>query len=170
VTLGNGEKVEADLIVVGIGVRPVVALAEAAGAKVDRGVVVNDQLETSLAGVYAAGDCARYPDPRTKSLIRIEHWVHSQRMGEIVAENILGRKRRFVDVPFFWTAQYDLMMSYVGHAPSWDEVDLDGDLEARSCKISYKAAGKVLAVLTVGRDKESLLAEAELQRSALGGG
>ncbi len=163
VTLSNGERIAAELVILGVGVRPVFDLAEKAGLAVDRGVKVNAFLETSAPGVYAAGDIARYPDPRTGEQVRIEHWVVAQRQGQTVARNILGKKQPFNQAPFFWTTQYDVTLSYVGHAESWDTLDIEGSLEKRDATVKYKKKDRVLAVLTVGRDQASLENEVQLE-------
>lgn len=164
VTLSGGEALEADVVVVGIGVRPSIQLAEAAGLAIDRGVVVDARLETSVKGVYAAGDIARYPYAPTGERVRIEHWAVAQRMGRVAALNMLGRKVDFTSAPFFWTTQHGVQLSYVGHAESWDRADLHGGLAARDATIAYRRAGKTLAVATVGRDATCLAAELALER------
>jgi NADPH-dependent 2,4-dienoyl-CoA reductase/sulfur reductase-like enzyme/nitrite reductase/ring-hydroxylating ferredoxin subunit len=164
VVLSSGERLEADLVVVGVGVRPSIALAEAAGLAIDRGVVVDERLQTSAPGVYAAGDIARYPYGPTGERVRIEHWAVAQRMGRVAALNMLGRKTPFSAAPFFWSTHYDAQVSYVGHAESWDHVDVHGALAARDATVAYRRGGKTLAVATLGRDAVNLAAELALER------
>jgi NADPH-dependent 2,4-dienoyl-CoA reductase/sulfur reductase-like enzyme len=157
VTLENGERIPADLVVIGVGVRPAVQLAQQAGLAIDNGVLVDAYLETSVPGIYAAGDNARYLDPRGER-VRIEHWAVAQWQGQTAARNMLGRRQRYTAVPFFWSAHYDVTLNYVGHAERWDRIEIDGSIQGHDCTLRYLADDKVLAVLTIFRDKESLRA------------
>ncbi len=159
VTLTSGKRLPADLVVTGIGVQPEVALAKDAGIAIDQGITVNELMQTSAPHVYASGDIARWPDRRSGQRIRVEHWVVAQRQGQTAARNILGQRRPFDGVPFFWSQHYDVTISYVGHAEQWDRLDIEGSAAAHDCIASFWLRGKKLAVATVGRDRDSLRAE-----------
>lgn len=164
VVLESGVRLEADLVVAGIGVTPATGLAERAGLRVEGGIVVDDRLRTSVPGIFAAGDLARWPDARTRESIRVEHWVVAERQGKTAARNMLGFDEPFDAVPFFWSAHYDVTISYVGHAPRWDRIDVAGSVPDRDCAVAFRRGGTTLAVATMGRDVASLEAEAAMER------
>jgi NADPH-dependent 2,4-dienoyl-CoA reductase/sulfur reductase-like enzyme/nitrite reductase/ring-hydroxylating ferredoxin subunit len=165
-TLKSGSEIEADLVVVGVGVKPRLSLAEKAGLAVDRGVTVDAFLQTSAPGIYAAGDIARWPDPHSGENIRVEHWVVAQRQGQAAARNMLGQRKAFDDVPFFWSQHYDVPINYVGHAEKWDEIAVEGSIAGKDCLVRCISGGRVLAVASIYRDIASLQAEVAMERAA----
>jgi apoptosis-inducing factor 3 len=160
----EGGRIDGDLVVMGVGVQPQLGLAEKAGLALDRGVLVDDQFRTSVPGIWAAGDIARFPYAPTGERVRIEHWVVAEQQGQAAARSMLGKGAPFDRVPFFWSAHYDQTIGYVGHAESWDRLDLAGDLALGDAAAAYRRGGKTLAVAAVGRDRLLLECEAALER------
>ncbi|HEU0276034.1 MAG TPA: FAD-dependent oxidoreductase [Candidatus Udaeobacter sp.] len=163
VRLDDGTVLDCDLVVIGIGVRPNVALAQDAGIATDDGILVNEFLETNVPGIFAAGDIARWPDPRA-GRIRVEHWVVAERQGQTAARNILGAREPFVLPPFFWSNHFDLHIHYVGHGSGADRVNVSGNLKARDASVIFRDDEKLTAVASVGRNLENLKAELALER------
>jgi 3-phenylpropionate/trans-cinnamate dioxygenase ferredoxin reductase subunit len=163
VVLDDGSTLAADFVVVGVGVTPRTTLAEQAGLTVDRGVVVDDHLRTSDPDIYAAGDIAAFPDARSGERVRIEHWQVAERQGQAAARAMLGIGGPYRDVPFFWSAHYDVTLSYTGHAQRWDRIRERGSLEDGKHISAFERDGKVLAVVTVGDDHAGLEAEAAME-------
>jgi NADPH-dependent 2,4-dienoyl-CoA reductase/sulfur reductase-like enzyme/nitrite reductase/ring-hydroxylating ferredoxin subunit len=163
VNLRSGGYIEGDLVVAGIGVRPRIDLAVKAGMTVDRGVVVNSCLETSVEDVFAAGDVARWPDPHSGNSIRVEHWVVAERQGQTAALNMMGQREKFTAVPYFWSQHYDVQINYVGHAEGWDQIAIEGSIPGRDCVVQFKRNGRTLALATISRGRDSLQAELAME-------
>jgi NADPH-dependent 2,4-dienoyl-CoA reductase/sulfur reductase-like enzyme/nitrite reductase/ring-hydroxylating ferredoxin subunit len=173
ITLDDGTRLPADLVVVGTGVTPRTGLAEAAGLAVDDGVRVDALLRTSDPAIYAAGDIALWPDPHTGRDLRVEHWVVAQRQGQVAAANMLGGATPFTAVPFFWTKHFDLSVRYVGHAGPEAVGIVDGSPDERDAAVWFLSgkggraqdagAARAQALATLGRDRLSLAYENELE-------
>jgi NADPH-dependent 2,4-dienoyl-CoA reductase/sulfur reductase-like enzyme len=163
--LKDGTRLDADFTVMGVGVKPRVQLAEGAGLALDRGVSVNRYLQTSAPDIYAAGDIARWPDPHSRAALRVEHWVVATRQGQTAGRNMLGADQEFDAVPFFWSQHYDMSINYVGHAESWNELVVEGDLAAKDGLVRFRSQGTTLAVASIFRDIDSLKAEVAMERA-----
>ena len=163
VTLDDGSRLAADLLLVAVGVEPDTRLARAAGLAVDDGVLVDAGLATDAPGVWAAGDAAAFPHPRTGARTRVEHWAAAQRQGMVAARNILGAGVAYDAPPFFWTRIYDTSIAYVGHAGAADRIEVRGDPEAGGAEVRFVERGETAAVATVGRPRASLEAEVALE-------
>ncbi|HMH47729.1 MAG TPA: FAD-dependent oxidoreductase [Solirubrobacteraceae bacterium] len=122
-----GRVIECDFVVVGIGVAPRVELASGAGLEIDNGILVDEKLQTSTPGVFAAGDVARALHPFFRERIRVEHWANALNQGALAAHAMLGESVSYDRIPYFFSDQYEVGMEYSGHAPKWDEIVLRGD-------------------------------------------
>jgi NADPH-dependent 2,4-dienoyl-CoA reductase/sulfur reductase-like enzyme len=158
VTLDDGTKLPAELVVVGIGVRPSLDLAKQMGLEVDNGVVVDEFLQSSAPGIFAAGDIASFPY-RTGGRIRVEHFVVAERQGQFAARNMLGAREKYDDIPFFWSAHFGTEIRYVGHASTADDFVVGGDIEKGDALVAYREKGKPVAFASLGRDLACLMAE-----------
>lgn len=159
VVLGNGERVEADLVVIGIGIVPNIELAEAAGLEVDNGIVVNEHTKTSDENIYAAGDCCNHPSPFFGRRLRLESVQNAMDQARVVAVNLLGEKTVYDALPWFWSDQYDLKLQMVGLSQDYDEAVVRGNPEERNFSVFYLQEGRLIAVDTVSRPKDFMLAK-----------
>jgi len=164
VKLDDGTSINANLVIMGVGVDPNVALAEAAGLSIDDGIVVDDRLRTSAPDIWAAGDTARYPNPDGGHM-RVEHWVPAQRQGQTAARNILGHDVAFAVPPFFWSEHYGIRINVVGSLDGWDENVVSGDTEKPDVLVGYRKEGTTMAVASINRDRDNLRAEVALETS-----
>jgi len=145
----DGHTIPADLIVVGIGAVPRAELAATASLDVNDGIVVDEYLQTTVPGVFAAGDVAAAWHPLLSTRIRLEHWANALNQGTTAALNMLGRATPYQRVPYFYSDQYDVGMEYSGHAPSWDRVVFRGDPVSREFIAFWLAADRVVAGMNV---------------------
>jgi NADPH-dependent 2,4-dienoyl-CoA reductase/sulfur reductase-like enzyme/nitrite reductase/ring-hydroxylating ferredoxin subunit len=164
-SLANGETVLADFVLLAVGVAPKTTLAQAAGLQVENGVVVDAYLETSAPGIYAAGDIAAYPDPLSGGRVRIEHWAVAEHQGQTAAANMLGLRRPFRAIPFFWTEQYGQSIRYTGHASGWDEARVGGEIGGESFHVRYYSGGRHLASAWLNRNHENLEDELKFEET-----
>jgi 3-phenylpropionate/trans-cinnamate dioxygenase ferredoxin reductase subunit len=147
VRTSDGRRIAADLVVVGIGARPQIELAVEAGLDVGQGILVDEQLESSVPGIFAAGDVAEMWHPALKTRLRVEHQDNARRQGRAAARNMLGKAEPYVRLPYFYSDQYDLGVEYRGYAPAWDSVVTRGDLRTREFLAFWLADGRVMAAM-----------------------
>ena len=155
VILDNGDRLKADIVIVGIGVQPATDFLEGIDLHPKDGSVVVDEYLRAADGIYAAGDIARYPDWRTSESLRVEHWRVAAQQGRIAAHNMAGKAVKFRGLPLFWTMQFKFPLRYIGHAESWDEIIVDGDLQKQEFIAFYVKNNQVLAVATSHKDTET---------------
>ena len=164
VVLRNGDRLEADLVVIGIGVRPATAFLNGIDLHPDGGVITDEYL-CAADGVYAAGDIAHFPDHRTGEITRIEHWRTALQLGRTAAHNMAGKPTIFTAVPFFWTTQFDATLNYVGHVKNWDRVIIQGDIKRRDFLAYYIKDHRILAVAGMNRDRELAIWEEHIRQN-----
>jgi apoptosis-inducing factor 3 len=165
--LSDGGGIDADMVILGVGVRPNTELARGADLAVENGVLVDEFLCTSDPRIFAAGDIANYPDALTGERVRVEHWVAAQRQGQTAALNMLGAREQFTAPPFFWSHHYEHSIRYVGHAKTWDRIEIEGAVERADFSARFIGDGRLLAAASLGRDRDNLQAEQILARPAL---
>lgn len=158
VELESGERLEAGLVVVGVGVKPATDFLVGVNRHNDGGVVVDEYL-CAADGLYAAGDIAWFPSALTGERQRIEHWRTALQQGRIAAHNMAGKNIAYNSVPFFWTRQFDAGLLYAGHATSWDEIIFQGDMPTQNFLAFYVKDGRVLAVAGMNREREMAAVE-----------
>ena len=145
VAIDDGSDITADLVVVGIGARPRLELARSAGLEIGSGVKVNEYLESSVPGIFAAGDIAEAWHPDFSAHICVEHWDNAKRQGRTSARNMLGKAEAYRRVPYFYSDQFDLGMEYAGYAPAWDDVVFRGDPANREFIAFWMKGDRVVA-------------------------
>jgi 3-phenylpropionate/trans-cinnamate dioxygenase ferredoxin reductase subunit len=149
VVLSDGRIEDADVVVVGVGAVPRIELAVAAGLKIENGILVDEFLETSVPGIFAAGDIANAWHPHYQSHLRVEHWANARYQGTTAGSNASGKHEAYDRLPYFYSDQFDVNLEYVGHAQPDDEVVIRGDLNQRKFVAMYHRGGVVSAALTV---------------------
>ena len=149
VRTNDGQTLDCDAVVVGVGVKPRTALAEAAGLTMGDGVLADELLQTSAEGVFAAGDVVSAQHPFYGQRIRVEHWANALEQGPAAARNMLGAGAPYDKLPYFFSDQYDVGMEYAGYATSWDRVVVRGDLAGREFIAFWLAGDRVLAGMNV---------------------
>jgi 3-phenylpropionate/trans-cinnamate dioxygenase ferredoxin reductase subunit len=149
VVTDSGEEIEADLVVVGAGVIPRTALAEAAGLEIENGILVDAGLQTSRPGIFAAGDVANAWHPTYERRVRVEHWANARRQGAAAAKAMLGHDVSYDEIPYFFSDQYDLGMEYVGYVDRSDSLVIRGSVEQREFIAFWLEDGRITAGMNV---------------------
>jgi len=156
----DGRTITCDAVLAGIGTLPRTELASQAALAADDGVLVNEYLESSAPGIYAAGDVASVWHPLFGCRVRVEHWDNAKRQGTAVAKSMLGRGEPYARIPYFYSDQYDVAMEYTGYAPTWDRVVVRGDTETREFVAFWLRDGRVAAGMSANVDDTSKPVEA----------
>jgi 3-phenylpropionate/trans-cinnamate dioxygenase ferredoxin reductase subunit len=149
-----GLRLDCDFVVVGIGIEPVVDWLEGSGIRVDNGVVVDEYCETTVSGIFAAGDVANHYHPVFDRRMRVEHWQNAVKQGAAAARNMLGRRVAYDEVHWFWSDQYDANLQYAGFHTAWQQLVVRGSLDSGSYLASYVNDGRIDAVVGLNRAKD----------------
>jgi 3-phenylpropionate/trans-cinnamate dioxygenase ferredoxin reductase subunit len=154
VATASGAVLEADLVVVGVGVVPETGYLEGSGVAAEDGILVDERCRTSVPGIFAAGDCARWPLGGAR--VCIEHWENAWYQAEAAVRTVLGRDEPYDPLPYFWSDQYDFEIQYIGHAARWDRVAYRGDPAGTSFAAFYLEGGLLRAAMCLGRPDEEV--------------
>jgi len=154
VTTARGRRIECDFVVVGLGVEPVTDFLADTGAEIDNGVLVDEYLRTGVEGIYAAGDVANHYHPVFGRRIRVEHWQNALKQGPAAARTMLERGEPYVEIPWFWSDQYEHNLQYAGFHTEWDELVVRGSMEERNFVAFYRKDRRVLAAVAVNRGRD----------------
>ncbi len=164
VVCSDGRALDADAVVVGIGIIPNADLAEEAGLEVDNGIVVDVFGQTSDADIYAAGDVANHPNPILGHRVRLESWQNAQNQGISVARNMCGAGTPYAEVPWFWSDQFDINLQMAGAPQSWDRLVWRGDPASNRFIVFYMAGDVVVAVNAFNLGREVRIAKFLIER------
>jgi 3-phenylpropionate/trans-cinnamate dioxygenase ferredoxin reductase subunit len=167
IALADGRSVTADAVLVGAGMRPATDWLEGSPIRVDGGIVTDSTCHTEVPGILAAGDCARWLNPRYGQLMRVEHWDTARRHGAAVAAAALGDETPFAPLPFFWSDQHGLKLQWVGYAPTWDEIEIEDADPGPGFVARYLRDGGLVAVFAAGQPRAIGAARRELQSTSM---
>jgi NADPH-dependent 2,4-dienoyl-CoA reductase/sulfur reductase-like enzyme len=164
VILENGDRLETDLVVVGVGITPATDFLSGIELEHDGGVIADEFLRIA-DDAYAAGDIVHFTDARTNELARIEHWRTAMQQGRVAAHNMAGNQVRYTSIPFFWTVQFDVKLRYVGHVKEWDKIIVHGDVTKQDFLAFYIKDQKLLAVAGMNRDRDMAIWEERIRNN-----
>ncbi|MDZ7414434.1 MAG: FAD-dependent oxidoreductase [candidate division KSB1 bacterium] len=164
VVLSNGQRLQAEVVIVGIGITPALDFLAGSGLVEKGALPVNHRLETTVPGIFAAGDVAAVPEPSTGARYRVEHWAVAERQGQHAARAMLGNPTPYAEVPFFWTRQHGISLKYAGYGQAFDAVLYRGDVHSRRFLAGYFSGGRLVGVATMGMGEQFAAVEALLRK------